>query len=84
MFSNSWNLYRGKERASSRSSLRSAFASSAGRKLWMTLQGVCAAISGGEKRWSVLPFFVIGVVVDGLDDDDDDNDNNGLGVFVIA
>lgn len=50
----------------------------------MTLQGVCAAISGGEKRWSVLPFFVIGVVVDGLDDDDDDNDNNGLGVFVIA
>lgn len=48
----------------------------------MMLQGVCAAMSGGEKRWSVLPFFVIGVVVDGLDDDDDND--NGLGVFVMA
>ena len=41
----------------------------------MMLQGVCAAMSGGEKRWSVLPFFVIGVVVDGLDDDDGQSPN---------
>lgn len=60
MRSKSWNLDLEKCFDSSRSSTRSVFACSAGRKLCIIVQGVWAAISSGEKRWRVRPFLVSG------------------------
>lgn len=67
--SKSWNFRREKYFDSSRSSRRRAFAWSGARKLWIILQGVCAAMSSAEYRCRVRPFLVRGfglVVEDGF------------------